>query len=183
MDWRKLKIDGDRLVFAEDGIQVDPGAVAKGYIADRIKDYLVSRGIRSAIINLGGNVLCVGRKPNGKPFVIGLQKPYADHTETVKELQIDGLSVVSSGVYERHFVLNGVNYHHILNPRTGMPYENGITGVSIIGPESAECDALSTSCFSLGTEKGMQLLDGTEGYYGYFILDDGTILPSGQAPA
>jgi len=181
VDYRKVTVSGNDILFADDGVQIDPGAVAKGYIADRIKEYLLEHGVKSAIINLGGNVLCVGEKPDKKPFVIGLQKPYADHTETVRELEVNDLSVVSSGVYERHFIKDGVNYHHILNPKTGMPYENGITADSIIGPSSLECDALSTSCFCLGPEKGMELLNSSEGYYGYFILDDGTIVNSENA--
>jgi len=179
--YRNVRIEGNDVVFLNDDVQIDPGAVAKGYIADRLKEYLLEKGVKSAVINLGGNVLCVGRKPDGNPFTIGIMKPYSDHSETVKNLKIDDLSVVSSGVYERHFEKDGVNYHHILDPKTGMPYENGITEVTIVGPLSAECDALSTSCFSLGTKKGMELLNGTEGYYGYFILDDGTVLPSANA--
>jgi len=181
VDYRNVTIQGNEIVFADDSAKIDVGAVAKGYIADQIKEYLLKNGVKSAVINLGGNVLCVGQKPDKSPFTIGLQKPYADHTETVKNLKIRDLSVVSSGVYERHFIKDGINYHHILNPKTGMPYENGITAVSIVGPVSLECDALSTACFSLGKEKGMDLINSMSGYYGYFILDDGEILNSAEA--
>ena len=167
VDYRRVHIEGDVIDFGDDVTQIDSGSTAKGYIADRLKDFLVEKGVKSAIINLGGNVLCIGEKAKGKPFQIAIRKP-----------DIDGLSVVSSGVYERFFDIDGVHYHHILNPRTGYPYQNGITSVTIVGPSSAECDALSTTVFSLGQEAGMALLNRTEGYYGYMILEDGTMLTS-----
>ena len=123
-------------------------------------------------------MLCIGEKAKGKPFQIAIRKPEEHSNDVVKILDIDGLSVVASGVYERFFDIDGVHYHHILNPRTGYPYQNGITSVTIVGPSSAECDALSTTVFSLGQEAGMALLNRTEGYYGYMILEDGTMLTS-----
>ena len=170
VDYRRVHIEGDVIDFGDDVTQIDSGSTAKGYIADRLKDFLVEKGVKSAIINLGGNVLCIGEKAKGKPFQIAIRKPEEHSNDVVKILDIDGLSVVSSGVYERFF--------DILNPRTGYPYQNGITSVTIVGPSSAECDALSTTVFSLGQEAGMALLNRTEGYYGYMILEDGTMLTS-----
>lgn len=178
VDYRRVHIEGDVIDFGDDVTQIDSGSTAKGYIADRLKDFLVEKGVKSAIINLGGNVLCIGEKAKGKPFQIAIRKPEEHSNDVVKILDIDGLSVVSSGVYERFFDIDGVHYHHILNPRTGYPYQNGITSVTIVGPSSAECDALSTTVFSLGREAGMALLNRTEGYYGYMILEDGTMLTS-----
>ena len=83
--------------FKKEGMGIELGAVAKGYIADKVKEYLVSEGVKSAVIDLGGNVLCVGEKPDGKPFKIGIQKPFADRSETVSAVEIAGTSVVSSG--------------------------------------------------------------------------------------
>ena len=175
VDWRKVSIEGDTVVFADDSVQVDPGSVAKGYIADRIAEHLKAEGVTSAIINLGGNVLCVGEKPGGQPFAIAVRKPEEQSAEVVKVLDIRDASVVTSGVYERHFVTGGVNYHHILDPKTGMPVRNGLLSLTIVGPSSLVCDALSTSCFALGEEKGAALLDSMEDYCGYFIREDGTI--------
>jgi thiamine biosynthesis lipoprotein len=87
-------------------------------------------------------------------------------------VEIDDASVVSSGVYERCFTADGKNYHHLLDPRTGYPYDNGLISVVIICPESVDGDALSTTCFSLGLEKGMELLDSTEDAAGIFITED-----------
>ncbi len=95
-----VTIDGQDITLPSDDIQFDVGAIAKGYIADRLKDLLVKKGVNSAIINLGGNVLCIGSKPDGTPFKVGIQKPFADRNETEAVMDITGKSVVSSGIYE-----------------------------------------------------------------------------------
>lgn len=178
VDYRRIALEGRTVVFQSSETTIDLGAVAKGYIADKIKEFLEERGVESAIINLGGNVLCIGKKPDGSDFAIGLQMPFADRNETIARLAIDGLSVVSSGVYERHFNIGGKEYHHILDPKTGYPCETGLIGVSIVCPSSADADALSTACFALGAEKGMELIDSMPDACAYFILEDYSILYS-----
>lgn len=173
--WQNLKLEGDVLTFLSPDTTIDLGSIAKGFIADRLKEYLESAGVKSAIINLGGNVLCLGKLPNHQPFRIGLQKPYESHSTIIANLDIDDLSVVSSGVYERHFVVDGKNYHHILNPKTGYPYVNGLVAVTIVSPESVDGDALSTTCFSLGLDRGMELLNSLDDTFGYFITEDGEL--------
>ena len=143
-----------RNVSVEGNTTIDLGAIAKGFIADQIKNYLEDEGVESAIINLGGNVLCVGARPDETPFRIGIQRPFAERNEVAGALDIEDMSVVSSGVYERHFIQDGVNYHHLLNPRTGYPYENGLVQVTIISRDSVDGDGLSTTCFALGIEDG-----------------------------
>ncbi len=172
VDYRTVHVDGDQVILDSPDTAIDLGAIAKGYIADRIKDYLLENGVRSATINLGGNVLCVGTRPDGTPFRIGLQMPFADRNETIAILNIDDLSVVTSGVYERYFTLDGVTYHHLLNPEDGCPYQNGLLAVTVVSPLSVDGDALSTSCFALGLEKGMELAESMDGVYAYFITDD-----------
>lgn len=170
--YENLRLDGNQLTFLSPDTTIDLGAIAKGYIADQIKAYLVDAGVTSATINLGGNVLCVGERTDHTPFRIGLQKPFAETSETFEILGITDLSVVTSGVYERHFVVNGKNYHHILNPFTGFPYDNGLISVTILSEASVDGDGLSTTCFSLGLDKGMELLNSLDGVYGCFIDED-----------
>lgn len=172
VDYHNITLKGEEITFAKSGIEIDLGAIAKGYIADRIKSYLLANGVHSAIINLGGNVLCVGEKPQQVPFLVGVQKPYADRNETVAVMKINDLSVVSSGVYERFFKLNGQTYHHILDPRTGYPYDNGLISVTILSEESVDGDGLSTSCFALGLEKGLALIESLPDTYAVFITED-----------
>ena len=172
VNYHNLVLSGNTLTFLSPDTTIDLGSIAKGYIADRIKEQLLDAGVKSAIINLGGNVLCVGEKPDGSKFNIGLQKPFADRDETFEVLGIKDLSVVTSGVYERHFEIDGKNYHHILNPATGYPYDNGLISVTILSAESVDGDGLSTTCFSLGLEKGLELANSLDGIYACFIDED-----------
>ena len=107
--------------------------------------------------------------------------PFATRQEVIGAVDIDDLSVVSSGVYERFITVDGKDYHHILDPKTGYPYDNDILGVSIVSKYSVEGDALSTSCFAMGVEEGIRFLDSLDGVYGYFILKDFSIVPSAKA--
>ena len=166
-----VTIDGQDITLPSDDIQFDVGAIAKGYIADRLKDLLVKKGVKSAIINLGGNVLCIGSKPDGTPFKVGIQKPFADRNETEAVMDITGKSVVSSGIYERCFKQNGKLYHPILNPKTGYPYDNSLVSVTIISDQSVDGDALSTTCFALGLEDGLKFAE-KKGVQAVFITED-----------
>lgn len=166
-----VTIDGQDITLPSDDIQFDVGAIAKGYIADRMKDLLVKKGVKSAIINLGGNVLCIGSKPDDTPFKVGIQKPFADRNETEAVMDITGKSVVSSGIYERCFKQGGKLYHHILNPQTGYPYDNGLISVTIISDQSVDGDALSTTCFALGLEDGLKFAE-KKGVQAVFITED-----------
>ncbi len=175
VDYHNVSVDGEYIIFANDDTRIDIGAIGKGYIADKVAAYLRENGITSAIINLGGNVLCIGSYNNDQNFNIGLMKPYSNSSEVIETLSIDNMSVVSSGVYERCFDLDGVHYHHILNPRTGYPYQNGLTQVTIITESSTAADALSTVVFCLGEEEGAKLVEGLDGTYAFFVHEDGSL--------
>lgn len=183
VDFRQVSVEGNRVLFQSEETTLELGAIAKGYIADQMKAYLTENGVKSGIIDLGGNILCIGSKPDKTPFKIGLQKPFADRSETIAVLNIQDQSVVTSGVYERHFILDGVNYHHILNPKTGYPYDNGLISVTIVSDKSVDGDGLSTTCFSLGLEKGLKLVNSLDGVYGYFITSDDQVIYSEGAKA
>ncbi len=175
VDYQTLELKEDRIIFHKDGVQIDLGAIAKGYIADRVKDYLLSNGVSSAMINLGGNVLCVGEKPDGSSFHVGIQKPFGEKNETIAILDIRNLSVVSSGSYERYFEVEGITYHHILNPKTGYPVDNNLISVTIISKQSMDGDGLSTSCYVLGLEKGLKLIESLPYTYAIFVTSDNNI--------
>lgn len=172
-DYHNVSVsDNNEVILKTEDTAIELGAIAKGYIADRLKDYLISQGVKSAIINLGGNVLCIGGKPNDSSFKIGIQKPFADRSETIAVMDIKDKSVVSSGVYERCFEQDGTLYHHLLNPRTGYPYDNGLIAVTIISDESVDGDALSTTCFALGLEDGMKLAESLDNVPAFFVTSD-----------
>lgn len=148
---------------------VDLGFIAKGYIADKMKKYLLSQGVKSACLSLGGNVLAIGEKPDGSPFRIGIQEPFAETGNTIDTVEIRDTSVVTSGIYERCFYEDGVLYHHVLDTATGYPVDNELAGVTIICESSARADALSTSCLCLGLEKGRKFLD-AQGDVAYLLV-------------
>lgn len=170
--WEKVSIDGNIVTLTDPGAVLDLGAIAKGYIADRVAELLLENGVDSAIINLGGNVLCLGSRPDGEDFTVGLQYPFEDVSRTIANIRVSDMSVVTSGVYQRCFEQDGVFYHHILDPVTGRPCENGLLAVSVVSPRSADCDALSTVCFVLGLEDGLELVDSLEDVYAVFITED-----------
>ncbi len=169
--------DGKWYFVAEDPrVLIDVGAVAKGFVADRLRDVMLAQDVRSAIINLGGNVLCIGRKPDGSPFKIAIRDP---RTESGYEevLEIEDCSAVTAGIYERYFEQDGIVYHHILDPESGMPVQNGLLSVTVTGPSSGVCDALCTAIFVKGESEGKALLESyndTEesDYRVYFIRRD-----------
>lgn len=175
VDYRNVQIDGNTVTLTDPQAAIDLGGIAKGYISDKLKAYLESEGVEHAIINLGGNVLTLGGKPNGEPFKIGIQKPFDDSGIPITSVTASDLSIVSSGNYERYFEADGKIYHHILNPKTGMPYDNNLYGVTILSKTSVDGDALSTVCYSLGLEKGMELIRSLDDVEALFITDDYTI--------
>lgn len=151
---------------------IDLGCIAKGYIADRIDELLRNEGVTSSIINLGGNVRVIGSKPDGSPFRIGIQYPFADRGEPIVTVSLTDETLVTSGIYERYFEKGGHIYHHILDPRTGYPSESKILSASVRAPSSADADALSTICLLSGTEKGLELIEKIPGAEVLFITDD-----------
>lgn len=175
IDYRNIQIDGNTVMLTNPDAQLDLGAIAKGYIADQMKSYLNENGVTSGIINLGGNVLVVGPKPDGSNYNIAIQKPFAEEGTALAALGITNQTVVSSGIYERYFERDGVLYHHILNPATGYPYGNELSGLSIVCEKSVDGDGLSTTCFSLGLEKGMALIESLADTEAVFLTKDGAI--------
>lgn len=172
VDYTKVDIQDNTVTLEDPEAGIDLGAIAKGYIADQVKTYLKKQGIKHAIINLGGNVDVIGTKPDGSKYNIGIQKPFDESGEAITSVQLKDQTVVTSGIYERYFKKNEKLYHHILDPRTGYPCENNLYSVSIITDSSTKADALSTTCFLLGYEKGMELIQSMDGVEAIFITDD-----------
>ncbi|GHU41274.1 FAD:protein FMN transferase [Clostridia bacterium] len=168
----QIHILGDSVTLDNPDAQLDLGAIAKGYVADRMKDYLLSKGLSEGIINLGGNVLALGAKKDGSAYRIGIQKPFAPEGTSMLVVEVTDQTVVTSGVYERYFEKDGVIYHHILDPKTGYPISNDLLAVTIICPLSVDGDCLSTTCFALGLEKGMELIESLPDTEAIFVKTD-----------
>ena len=182
VDYTQITLKDHMLHMEQPDMGIDAGAIAKGYIADRVKEFLVEHGVEHGIINLGGNVLCIGEHPSGKPFQIGIQQPFSDRNETVMQIPVSDYSVVTSGIYERSFRYNDVLYHHILNPKTGYPFDNQLLSVTILSPKSVDGDGLSTSCFALGLKKGMELINSIPDAEALFITADHQLHYSAHFP-
>lgn len=141
------------------GIEFDLGAVAKGWLSDRLAAYLKENGVTSAMINLGGNALALGEKTDGSDYRIGVTMPFSGSSSLAGVLSVKNKSVVTSGIYERYFIENNTLYHHLLDATTGYPVENDLLSVTIVCENSALADLLSTVCFLLGKERGMALIE------------------------
>ncbi|MCD7725797.1 MAG: FAD:protein FMN transferase [Clostridiales bacterium] len=182
VDYTVVSVDGNTVTLSDPEAEIDLGGIAKGYIADSLKDYLLSQGIEHALINLGGNVLTVGTKSDGSAWKIGIQKPFGESSDIIAVVECTGESVVTSGTYERYFEIDGTIYHHILDPATGSPVDNGLTSVTILSDSSTNCDALSTACFVLGMEDGMELIENLENVEALFITEDETLYRTSGFP-
>lgn len=168
---------GGKVWIENPNAELDLGGIAKGYIADRISDYLVDKGVESAIVNLGGNIVAIGTKKDGSAWNIGVEKPFSGRSEIVGSVQVKNKTVVTSGIYERMFEEDGVLYHHILDVKSGYPAETDVEAVTLVADfgKSVDCDALSTTCLMLGVEKGIALIESIDGIEAAFIDKSGNI--------
>ncbi len=173
----KIEIDGNRIRLTDPQTRIDLGGIAKGYIGDRMSEYLEGEGVTSGIINLGGNVICIGGKTEEEDFTIGVEAPYSDRTEIVGKIGARDMTLVTSGVYERKIEVDGKLYHHILDTKTGWSAETDLNAVTLTADKghSMDIDALSTICLIKGHEAARELIEQTDGVEAVFILKDGSI--------
>ena len=175
VNYKNIMIQDNTVRLLDPYAKLDVGAVAKGYIADRLRDYLEEEGIDHAMIDLGGNIIAMGSKLDGSDYNIGIQKPFDENGTPITSVKLSDKSIVTSGVYQRYFEQDGKIYHHILDPATGYPCENNLYSVTIITDSSLTADALSTTCFLLGYEKGMNLINQLNNVDAVFITNDNQI--------
>ncbi len=172
VDYAAIQIQGTAVTLTDPLLQVDVGGIAKGFIADKIKAFLEENDIENALINLGGNVLALGAKPDGTSFKIGIQNPQDETGVALTTAEIKDESVVTSGTYQRYFEKDGVRYHHLLDPTTGYPANNDLESVTIICKSSTLADALSTACFVMGYEDGKSFIESLDEARAIFITKD-----------
>ncbi|WP_238881923.1 FAD:protein FMN transferase [Clostridium sp. YIM B02551] len=151
---------------------IDLGAVAKGFAADETRDILLKNNVKSAVIDLGGNIFALGGNLKGDPWRIGIQDPVKPTGTYMGVLSVKNKSIVTSGNYERFFISRGKRYHHILDSKTGFPSENGVISVTIISDNSIDGDALSTCAYVMGLEKGYKLIQSIPNVDGIFITEN-----------
>ncbi|MDR1024697.1 MAG: FAD:protein FMN transferase [Treponema sp.] len=184
VNWRDLVIDrtAGTAFLRRRGQALDLGAIAKGYAADQAAALLNRRRNRRAIIDLGGNILALGKRPGQESWRIGVQDPLEDRGNYLGILRVTNKSVVTSGVYERYFEEGGLRYHHILSTGDGYPVQNDLLSVTIVADRSIDADALSTACFALGPERGLALVEALPNVEAVFVRRDRAVILSSRAP-
>ena len=174
IDFTQITIDGNAVTLPA-GMMIDLGGIAKGYIADAVKGYLMDRGVESAILSFGGNIVAIGLKPDGSPWKVGIQDIDQPTGAYMLVALNRGGSTVTSGIYERGFEADGVYYHHILDAKTGWPVQNELASVTIFSESSMWGDALATAAFALGTEAGTALIESLDDIEAVFIARDRSV--------
>ena len=165
----------DNTVTLRDGMMLDLGAVAKGAASDKAAEILRKNNIRSALVNLGGNIMTVGTKPDGKDWRVGVKDPVGDGDIGILELH--DCAAVTSGMYERYFIgENGTLYGHIIDPKNGYPVNNELISATVISPEGRLCDALSTAVFVMGADRAAELWRDMGGYDMLLITKDKEVI-------
>ena len=154
-------------------VKLDVGAVAKGYATEQVALWMEKEGIIGYLLNVGGNIRIVGKRPDGKKWQIGLENPDGDDENPYTEyLELEKMCIVTSGSYQRFYTVNGKDYHHIIDPDTLMPAK-GYKMVSIITKDSGVADALSTALFCMDYDEGNAIIDSMKDAYAMWVLEDG----------
>lgn len=179
-NYKNIEITNDNKVrLITDKEMIDLGGIAKGFIADKIKEYLINNNVNEGIINLGGNVVCLDKKGKTDNYKIGIAKPFSEDGDIACYVNTNNKSIVTSGDYQRYFIENGRIYHHILNTITGYPIDNDLDSVTIICNESTAGDALSTITYTYGLDKGLTFIESLPDTEAIFITKDGNIYKTG----
>lgn len=174
LDYNAVRLsDDDRSVFLElEGMSVDLGAIAKGYAGDVAGKIVREHGVGHAILDLGGNIVTVGGRPDGTDWRVGIKNPIAGEQGYIGSIPVKDKAVVTSGIYERYFESGGDTYHHILDSKTGYPSCSELLSVSVVSNSSTDADRLTTAAFVLGLEDGMDFLKGYKNTEAVFVTTD-----------
>lgn len=172
INYKDVTLDSSNhtIKLEKEGMVMELGGISKGFIADEVKAIFEKHGITTAIINLGGNVVVMGTSPNyDSGWNVGVQDPDAVRGTVIGSVSVKNTSVVTSGIYERYVEVDGVKYHHIMDPKTGYPLENNILGVTVITSQSIKADGHSTVLFLMGIDEALNYVNSQEDLEVVFI--------------
>ncbi len=170
--------ENSTVTITDPAMTLDVGAIAKGYAVEMVARYLEEKGITGYVLNVGGNVRTVGNKADGSPWLVGIENPDEEAADPYfAYLSLAGESLVTSGSYQRYYLVDGKRYHHIIHPETLMP-DDLYLSVSVVCKSSADGDALSTALFCMTPEEGLALVESTPGVEAHWVLNDGTRVTS-----
>lgn len=171
--YEKIQLDNTNISIPEN-TGIDLGGIGKGYTSDRIASLLKHRGVKSAIISLGGNVHAIGKRNDGSEWTVGITDPH-NKSQLVGKLKISDKAVITSGAYQRYFEQEGITYHHIIDPTTGKSADSGLASVTVITDSGMTADGLSTALFVMGLDKAIELWRSSSDFDAVFVDDSGMI--------
>jgi thiamine biosynthesis lipoprotein len=182
VDYRGVHIEESSVRLDDPHARIDLGGIAKGYIADALARQLKAEGVTSGIVNLGGNVIVLGEKPDGSAWRVGLRTPVSSLTPGDEghfaSVLVRDCSVVTSGIYERAFTREDTLYHHILDPKTGFPTTSDLLSASIVSKRSLDADGYSTALIIMGLDKALDFVESNEDIEAVFITKEGEVYAS-----
>ncbi len=172
VDYRNIRIDEGKVVKANPAMTLDFNAIAQGYTSDLIASFLDSRGIKNYLVDTGGEIMARGEKPNGQPWIVGIEKP-ADNWDSEQvvhtRIALRDKGLVTSGSTRKYVERNGKRYSHCIDPKTGYPVEHNVLSVTVLAENSVWADALASICMVMGMEKSLPLIESMNGVEAYYI--------------
>jgi thiamine biosynthesis lipoprotein len=167
-----LEEKNNSIILRKENQALDVGGIAKGFAADEVRNIFVKHMVKSALIDLGGNIFALGNKIDNTPWRVGIQNPFKSRGEFIGILSVVNKSIVTSGNYERYFMKDGRRFHHIIDPKTGYPSESKIISATIVSDDSIDGDGLSTGIYILGVEKSLRIIESIEGVEAILVTED-----------
>jgi len=175
VDYRNIHIENDKVIKENPAIQLDFNAIAQGYTSDLIANFLESRGIKNYLVDTGGEIMAKGAKPDGNPWIVGIEKP-AKNWDSAQEVHIcialRDKGLVTSGSTRKYVERNGKRYSHCIDPKTGYPVEHSVLSATVLAENSVWADALASICMVMGLEKSLPLIESLDGVEAYYIFDN-----------
>ena len=173
VDYRKVRIENGKVIKDNPSIQLDFNAIAQGYTSDMIASFLESRDVKDFLVDTGGEIMARGGKPNGQPWIVGIEKP-ADNWDSEQVVQtriaLRDKGLVTSGSTRKYVERNGKRYSHCINPKTGYPVEHQLLSATVLAENSVWADALASICMVMGLEKSLEIINALDGVEAYYIF-------------
>ena len=175
VDYRKIRIENGKVVKGNPAMKLDFNAIAQGYTSDLIANFLESRGITNYLVDTGGEIMAKGCKPNGQPWIVGIEKPAEnwDSEQTIQtRIALHDKGLVTSGSTRKYVERNGKRYSHCIDPKTGYPVKHNVLSVTVLAESSVWADALASICMVMGMEKSLPLIQSLDGVEAYYIFEN-----------